>query len=262
MAKRVGRSKKRSRISEDEVVGTDKVIIEHGKTFPHVPGLVRSLVPLCPPSMRVLLKYNFRVTWSSSTGGLSLQVFSGNGCFDPDITNAGSQPLGFDQWAAFYNRYRVLASAIFADYISPDATTNDAQTIRVCLVPSASSTTFTNFEAAASEPYAVSKFVNGVIPNGASRLSAMMETAVFNGRTKQGVLDDDNLSAATTANPADLWYWHLYSSTVDPSASTSGDIIGTVSYLVDFFDRSLLSLSAQAENRGMALVRKPSKGKF
>lgn len=261
MAKRTAKGKDKGRISEDEVVGIDKVLIEHGKSYPHVPGLIRSLVPLCPPAIRVLLKYNYRVAWSSSTGALSLQVFTGNGLFDPDITNAGAQPLGYDQWSAFYNRYRVLASSMQADYVTPDASTNDAQTLRVALVPSASATTYTNFEAAASQPYAVSKYVNGTIPNNASRLTALMESAVINGRTKQGILDDDNMSAATSANPADLWYWHLYCSPVDSTATTSGSIIGTVSYLVDFFDRSLLSLSAQLE-RKRTLEKRTSKGKF
>lgn len=259
-------SRKRiANISEAETTGAEKLLIEHGKTFPHVPGLIRSPVSLCPPAIRVVLKYNFRCAVISAVGALSLQVFSANGMFDPDITGVGGQPLGYDQWSAFYQRYRVLASSCEATWSTPDAGSNDAQTLRICLVPSSIASTFTNFEAAASQPYAKSRYVNGVIPNGAAILRSTMESAVMNGMTKQGILTNDETSALTSANPSDQWYWHCYMSTVDSTASASGFVFGTVYYLVDFFDRNLLSLSStdvERFERGRMLERKSSKTKF
>jgi hypothetical protein len=46
----------------------------------------------------------------STTG--TTWYFSANSLFDPDVSGTGHQPLGFDQLAAVYNKYRVLKSHI------------------------------------------------------------------------------------------------------------------------------------------------------
>jgi len=33
-----------------------------------------------------------------------------NGLFDPDFSLGGHQPMGFDEWSAFYGRYRVKSA--------------------------------------------------------------------------------------------------------------------------------------------------------
>ncbi len=35
-----------------------------------------------------------------------------NSLYDPDLSGVGSQPVGFDQWSAFYNRYRVISTNV------------------------------------------------------------------------------------------------------------------------------------------------------
>lgn len=59
---------------------------------------------------RVVLPWS----WSASLGETAAgaggsYTFAINNCFDPNFTGAGSQPLGFDQYAALYGRYRVLS---------------------------------------------------------------------------------------------------------------------------------------------------------
>jgi len=44
------------------------------------------------------------------TGTGDYHSFRANSLFDPDYTTAGSQPTGFDQYAALYQHYRVLSS--------------------------------------------------------------------------------------------------------------------------------------------------------
>jgi len=60
-----------------------------------------------PTSMRVILKYTGHFTAQPSAGLSSDQVFRLNSIHDPDLTNAGHQPQGHDQWNFLYGRYRV-----------------------------------------------------------------------------------------------------------------------------------------------------------
>lgn len=254
MASRTGKRKKpngkNASISEALVKGQSKILVEHGKSYPHVPGLVRSPIPLAPSAVRLVLEYGFATTISVAVGSLGLNVFTGNGLFDPDVTGVGGQPLGFDQWSTLFQRYRVLASSIDVAFNTPDATTNDAQVIKAVVVPSALATTFATYVAASSQPYAVEREMNGVIPTPTSRLKSMMETSVIMGSTKQGIMADDTLQASTGANPANLWYWHCYVTTIDTAANASVNVTGVVRYLVDFFDRNLLTMSSLLEIRG------------
>lgn len=57
-----------------------------------------------PPETIVWMKY--AQDFNSSASALD-QVFNLNSIFDPDRTGTGHQPLGRDQYATLYNRYRV-----------------------------------------------------------------------------------------------------------------------------------------------------------
>lgn len=54
--------------------------------------------------------YSDRVGLQTTTGGLAIApvVFSLNGLFDPDVSGAGHQPRGFDQWMALFKRFKVF----------------------------------------------------------------------------------------------------------------------------------------------------------
>lgn len=58
-----------------------------------------------PQSMNVKLRY-FDSHYLGATNA-SLYNYSGNSLYDPLWDTGGHQPMGFDQWSAFYNQYRV-----------------------------------------------------------------------------------------------------------------------------------------------------------
>lgn len=67
---------------------------------------------LVPPFTYVNLTYPIAFTSSSTTGGDWYWQFRLNSLYDPDATGTGSQPTGFDQWMALYERYRVIACEV------------------------------------------------------------------------------------------------------------------------------------------------------
>jgi len=67
-----------------------------------------------PKQSTVRLVYVDEVLITPSVlGGISSYFdFSANGCFDPNISGTGHQPIGFDQWMGVYNHYCVNWSKI------------------------------------------------------------------------------------------------------------------------------------------------------
>lgn len=66
-----------------------------------------------PVRKKLRLKYVQRITINpGASGGAVLHNFRANSLFDPDRTGTGHQPIGFDEWAVFYNRYTVVSSSI------------------------------------------------------------------------------------------------------------------------------------------------------
>lgn len=67
-----------------------------------------------PKQSTVRLVYSDEVLITPSVlGGISSYFdFSANGCFDPNVSGTGHQPIGFDQWMAVYNHYSVNWSKI------------------------------------------------------------------------------------------------------------------------------------------------------
>lgn len=60
-----------------------------------------------PVQRRVTLPYVGRFAISVTVGAINFQQFRLNSAFDPDYTGTGHQPMGYDQWAGFYNHYVV-----------------------------------------------------------------------------------------------------------------------------------------------------------
>jgi hypothetical protein len=65
-----------------------------------------------PKSTKVKLVYCDDYTVSTSSTVQAEAYFRANGPYDPDASIGGHQPLGFDQWAAFYNHYVVEKATI------------------------------------------------------------------------------------------------------------------------------------------------------
>jgi len=68
-----------------------------------------------------------------------------NGLFDPDFSLGGHQPMGFDEWSAFYGRYRVKSAKCKIRAVS-NTTVNVP--MAVIAYPSNSSATVGNLSAA------------------------------------------------------------------------------------------------------------------
>lgn len=108
-------------------------------------GYLRNTFPTFPPRFRVTLPYyESGLQLQTGAGLASNYFFSANGCYDPNVTGTGHQPMGFDQLMLWFEQYTVVASrcrircyqtstsavVISALSLSPD-TTNITDPIRL-----------------------------------------------------------------------------------------------------------------------------------
>lgn len=195
--------------------------------------------------MRLVYTVNKSVTAAGVT--VQDQVFTGNGCFDPDITAAGSQPANFDDWSALYGRYRVYGSRITIYPLPQGAATGAG--VWYIAVAARHTTTAVNsvsaFDNAVSQPMVdmisvgASQGAGGVGSQGfpLSPYTKYYTTAQVLGYTEGAIKDDDTLQALTSANPTHQWYWHVIVRVADDTTTGDGRFYCKVEYDVEFFDR-------------------------
>lgn len=228
----LGRSRRRT--------GRSMLITTTKKRAPVTPLLMLKNPVIVPDRIRLKLTYaEAGFTMDSVAGNYVEYIFRGNSVFDPDFTGSGHQPLGYDQWSAFYNRYRVHGSSIRVDYQSQGSTEATGH-VMYLVYPTQVSTGSSSISQAMEQPY--SKYKCG--SNDTLQtcvITHRQTTAGFLGY--QSVEDSDDLQAAVNTNPAHNWYWSVSQCPVNLSSNTDTNFSVRLIYDVEFFDRVNLAQS-------------------
>jgi len=156
----------------------------------------------------------------------------------------GGQPLGFDQLSALYSTYMVRASRIEATVCNKgDPSPTGSQQGRVmCVVvyPSVFPAAPNSLAHALEQPFARHVFLTPPETGGSMKTisTAKRTTSAVYGTT----VSDVDFKAATNANPAKEWFWHVCSFSL---GSEPLQLIWTIKmYLdVDFSHRVILAPS-------------------
>jgi hypothetical protein len=202
-----------------------------------------------PANKTVELVYVSSWELESALGAQAKWQFRLNSVYDPDYTNAGGQPRGFDQWALFYNHYVVEActyevtagprsttqNMYYQTYISDDGT-----------VPST--------KGDIAELGGVTAFV---VPGQPAHIfKGKIETAKFFNR--KDIAADNELRALVTTNPIEEVYLSVIVYTADLTATVTSDIFATLKYRVRFMEPKDLGPSLSLGK----VDKSPLKGKF
>jgi hypothetical protein len=161
-------------------------------------------------------------------------VAKGNSAFDPLGSAGTAQAAGFDQWALMYSRYRVHQSRITAWCgLATAGVVASVGALRFAVVPSNASTAFTTFDEAVGSAYAKSDEKAGNFQ--VARISHSMSTRKVTGMGS--LAGPDQLQALVTADPAELWYWHIVAQLNTTTTNQGGVIDFVIEQDVEFFDR-------------------------
>lgn len=196
-----------------------------------------------PDRIRVKLTYYMAFNSTHALGQAQIYQYRGNSVFDPDYSSTGGQPNGFDQWKAFYGKYRVSGSSCRIISVVPGSTAmsgTDAVGVSVVLAPS-NVTTITGPQDLAEIVY--SKIRSSTYYTPVRELKSYMSTAKMLGVNKKSVEDEDNNSALISANPANQWYWNVMIIPSNTGATYYWFTSVKLTYYTEFYSRLDLGTS-------------------
>lgn len=215
------------------------VVSKNNRTGGKVVALKNSLVP-----DRLITKFIYRDNINLSASGAQswqLKTFRLNSIYDPDldVTN-GHQPLGYDQWNIFYNRYRVFKAVVRIEIIN-----NGTTGVQCALVPY-------NFEgvlpspggdAFYEQPHAITKVVAG--SSGINRvvLKKVIDIPRLLGKSHEQYRTAQQVASTFGNNPIEQVYGVVGVRTINDSAAPTVVAIATITYYTELYDRLPQSIS-------------------
>lgn len=180
-------------------------------------------------SRRVTMTYSQNHTLSDGTVGLASKIYRGASIYDPDYDAVGHQPLGHDQWANLYQRYRVIGSKITVHYGNRSTAESVAYPLQIAVIATDSSTLLSDFDTVCEQPIrkvAIAGSINGGNSVGTISLPYITTEQI---KGDKGAKYDKDYAAVFGANPSIEWWYHIYVS-APVSASVTASVRVTIDY--------------------------------
>lgn len=199
---------------------------------------VISLRQVCPDSITVPLNYHSYGRFSAAYSGN--QIFSLNSAYDPDYSSAGHQPLGFDQWSAFFNRYRVEKVHVEVDFVN-SSTISNTDALLVANNSNSAISTQSTFFAGCEAPFSCNKLLPMTGNMNSWRVRRTYDIAQILGVTRDRYIANADYSATTSASPAEGVFLHLVLQDVLFNNNIDATYKIKITYVTTFFDRNQLA---------------------
>lgn len=192
-------------------------------------------------TLRTKLRYCEELFEIDSTAGIITNyVFSANGLYDPNITGAGHQPVGWDQLIAMYDHAVVIGAKITVTFRNSDATYANFVGIRM----SDTATGLSDMTQAIENGACITKLLENNGNNGSviTTLSYRVNPNKYLGISKP--MSSDRIRNSSSSNPTDQCYFHVMSAALNTSVNP--DIIScqaVIEYDVVFIEPKALATS-------------------
>lgn len=190
-----------------------------------------------PRELKVTLKYSELLSFSSSAFSPNDSLFNLNSIFDPYRTGTGHQPMGHDQWATFYGRYRVDGCTVILKGYCVNG--GGASTI-FSITGNNSAAAYTSTLEPIESPMTSYKLYASGGP--AAEIRKKFNLADLTGVTRAVYNADDRYQAAFGSNPTEAMCAHICSYCIDGSIGQMNLSI-ELQYEVTLFDPIQLGTS-------------------
>lgn len=174
-----------------------------------------------PKIMRTKISY---VLNRSGTTDASY-ILRGNGPYDPEEATGGGQPMAWAQYLAIYGSYKVTGSSIKLQTIN-----NDTTPCKAIIVANTSNSHLSTLDVAPDLVQTTNHRYQALTGSQAGKNIGVMSMYRRTSKFYPGI--SDTVTATTSANPADQWYWHIVM-----KDSTAWEFYAKVTYYVKFFER-------------------------
>lgn len=192
-----------------------------------------------PQRMLAKLVYFDSGQMANSVGVFQTQLWNLNSLFDPDRSGIGTQPLGRDQWATWYNRYRVYKT----DYIITFTNLDPDQAAIVACINANGIPTWTD-NGAFEQPGA---YVKQLSPRDGGLSRVEIKGSVYlprlNGKSPAAYRANDDTQALMSANPAEILTQSLVAAPVIPGSEVNVGFTIKLVYHCEMFDPNTLAKS-------------------
>jgi len=212
-------------------------------------------------SHRARLFYYDVATITTGAGSAGTRVYTTNGCYDPDVTGGGHQPMAFDQMMLSFEHYVCLKSNISVSFKN----TSTTNTMSVAVSLNASATPVTAYGMLVENGVIARKRV-GMYPYGGCMGQIGLSCDVAKFGDVRNLLDNPEYQGTIAANPTEQSYFHI--SCWNPDSVSSVDCLVEIAIVYDvvFREPRKNSPSINAALRSMIIEEKkevrPSEGLF
>jgi hypothetical protein len=189
-----------------------------------------------PREMKVKLSYFELQSFTGSTGAGNDRVYNLNSIFDPYQTGVGHQPQGHDQWATFYNRYRVDRAHVIMTFTG----STSGSGVIVGILGNNDASVIIDPSVFAESPLSMVKHYSLGGPSVV--LTKQYDLAQITGVMPSVYKSDDRYQALFSSNPSEQIVLHTYTCDLNTAAVPLSYTIH-ITYDVTMFDPVQLPLS-------------------
>jgi hypothetical protein len=165
-----------------------------------------------------------------------------NSIFDPDRSGVGHQPLGYDQWALFYNRYRVDTVDIQVDFVNL-STTSVTDVLVHCSNDATAITTNAQFLANSEAPFTEVTLLSTSNGNNIWSIKRRISLNQITGISAEKYRVDDVYSAQFGSNPSEVIVAHICGKDFTFTTNIQLKTRVTLTFWCTLFDRLQLAIS-------------------
>lgn len=178
--------------------------------------------------------------FGSGTGALAGIAYKANSLNDPTGTDSAQLPLGLDQWAGLYTKYKVLGSRI--KILAHPKTITGAGMIGLHL--SSSNSLLTDHDHYRELPNTSMKMVSADIDLAKIQMNYSIHKYPFHIRNVKDADDQEGSFTTTPGDPTDLAYMHLFCQDSNKTEAIAYDVQIIQEFIVLLYDRTVPARSA------------------
>lgn len=209
-------------------------------SYKSIVGAITTVPGRNPVPNRLKTQFTYS-SYNNCTGTLGAAynfVVRGNGPYDPNQTSTGSQPNGWDNMGAFYNKCTVLSSKIEC-WVS----NTDAVPINFVLAPQSTASIGANYTFDTYFQMPNSKFGVVGIASGGNNVKYFKSYMTSKTMLNLNAVTEEDCSSSFASNPAIQWYWHMIGQALDRTSTCQFYLQYRITYFVILSERVLLGQS-------------------
>lgn len=192
---------------------------------------------------RALLKFKYRDNYilTNSVQATSQRSWRLNSLYDPDYTGGGHQPLGYDQWSAFFQTYRVYKVTVDIDLVNEESVAT-----QVLWTVQPDDPLLTGDDSSFEQPHTYSCILAGNGGQNRAKIRRTMLLPRYIGLSSAQYKANSIFSAPFSSNPSSVIYGILLVQSIDGSTLPNVAVNINMIFHSELFDRKELTVSLPA----------------